>query len=481
MRDPVVGFDLDLTLVDSQDAIVSSLRFACRSQGVEAAPEQFRGLIGLPLTDILGRFLPPERVEAAVADYRAHYLAYGIPGTMPLPGAADLLQLVRDLGGRCVVVSAKQREQAQAVLQAAGLSVDHVAGGRFGAAKADVLLAEGAAVFVGDHPGDMAAALAAGAVGLGIGRDERAVAQLTEAGATAVVQDPMGAADWLRTWSLRRRTDALLTQLAGFGSVVVAYSGGADSTLLLAAAVRALGPEAVVAVTAVSPSLAEGELQQASAAAGSLGVKHEVVGTNEMDRPGYRANSAQRCFHCKAELLDVLQDFRATRGFSIVVTGTNADDVRAGFRPGIAAAAQRRARTPLADAGLTKRQVRELSSDWGLVTADRPAKACLASRIRYGIEVTPFRLQRVDRAEHQVRRVLAESGIEVGDLRVRDRGTHATLEVDPALVLDVMGMPQVLQAIREAGFDAAQVDPRGFRSGALNEELQSSDTHGSSR
>ena len=147
-------------------------------------------------------------------------------------------------------------------------------------------------------------------------------------------------------------------------------------------------------------------------------MRHLSPGTDEMARPGYRENGRDRCFHCKATLLDTLRPLAAELGLAHVATGTNADDAVAGFRPGIAAAAQRGALTPLLDAGLTKAQVREASRRWGLVTADKPAMACLSSRIAYGVEVTPTRLARVDRAETALRTRLGA----VGDLRVRDLG-----------------------------------------------------------
>ncbi|MDX6550095.1 MAG: pyridinium-3,5-biscarboxylic acid mononucleotide sulfurtransferase, partial [Gaiellales bacterium] len=203
------------------------------------------------------------------------------------------------------------------------------------------------------------------------------------------------------------RLARLHARLAELGSVLVAFSGGADSALLLAAAVRVLGPANVVAATAVSPSLPASELDQARAFAADLGVRHVTPHTDELAREGYRANAGNRCFFCKAELLDVLDQLATELGIAAVATGTNADDATAGFRPGIRAAAERGAVTPLLDAGLTKDQVRELSRQWGLPTWDKPAAACLSSRIAYGVEVTAQRLSRVERAETALRVALA--------------------------------------------------------------------------
>ena len=157
--------------------------------------------------------------------------------------------------------------------------------------------------------------------------------------------------------------------------------------------------------------------------------------TDELSRDGYRANAGDRCRFCKSELLDVLTALAAVSvGVAHVLTGTNADDVAAGFRPGIRAAAERGALTPLLDAGLTKSQVRQASRDWGLPTWDKPAAACLSSRIAFGVEVTAARLARVEQAEVALRAALADHGIEVRDLRVRDLGDLARVEVDPAAV-----------------------------------------------
>jgi uncharacterized protein len=270
------------------------------------------------------------------------------------------------------------------------------------------------------------------------------------------------------------RVDRLLAGIAGLPSVLVAFSGGVDSGVVLAAAVRALGPERVVAATAVSPSLPAAEREAAAEFVASLGVRHEQPRTLELLRPGYVANAGDRCAFCKAELLDVLGPLADRLGVAAVLTGTNADDVRAGFRPGIRAAADRGARTPLADAGMGKDDVRAAARAWGLALADKPAAACLASRIRYGVPVSAERLARVEAAEVDLRRALADAGLPVRDLRVRDLGDvegrdTARVEVDAALVGELAARPELLAAVR--GFDAVEVDPRGFRSGSMNELL----------
>lgn len=266
------------------------------------------------------------------------------------------------------------------------------------------------------------------------------------------------------------RVQRLLGDLSAFGRVLVAFSGGADSAFVLAAAARALGPDSVTAATAVSDSLPATELAAAAAFAAGLGVEHLCPATHELDRPGYVANDGDRCYHCKAELLDVLTPLAAERG-AVVVTGTNADDVAAGFRPGIRAGFERGARTPLADAGLRKAQIRAVSREWGLVTADKPAAACLSSRVAYGIAIDPARLARVDAAEQRVREILQAAGLVVGDLRVRDLGDSASIEIDPAQLAAAGRMPGLLDAVRGCGFAAVALDPRGFRSGAMNERL----------
>ncbi|MET0998567.1 MAG: ATP-dependent sacrificial sulfur transferase LarE, partial [Marmoricola sp.] len=262
--------------------------------------------------------------------------------------------------------------------------------------------------------------------------------------------------------------------LRGHEKVLVAFSGGADSAFLLAAAVRTLGVEHVAAATAYSDSLPLSERGPAMEFAQSLGVEVLTPETSEMERAGYRANDGDRCAFCKAELLDVLGPLATQHGYAVVATGTNADDARAGFRPGIAAASDRGAVTPLLDAGLTKEQIRAASRDWGLPTWDKPAAACLSSRVAYGIEITPARLARVEQAEGALRRALADAGHAVSNVRVRDLGDVARVEVDRELV-DAAG--DHVDVVREAGFEEVEVDPLGFRSGSMNELLDDPDKY----
>jgi uncharacterized protein len=182
------------------------------------------------------------------------------------------------------------------------------------------------------------------------------------------------------------------------------------------------------------------------------------------------ANAGDRCAFCKTELIEVLRPLADSLGIADVVTGTNADDLRAGFRPGIRAAAERGAWTPLADAGLTKDDVRAAARRWGLALADKPAAACLASRLAYGVPVSAERLARVEAAEAALRDALAAVGIPVHNLRVRDMGDDvARIEVDAALVAEVAARDGLLAAV--GGFDRVELDPRGFRSGSMNELL----------
>jgi uncharacterized protein len=259
------------------------------------------------------------------------------------------------------------------------------------------------------------------------------------------------------------------------GPVAVAYSGGADSALVLAAAVRALGPEGVLAVTAMSASYPAGELEPAAAFAASLGVVHLLPETHELDVPGYRANGTDRCYFCKSEVIDVVAAVAGTRGILRVATGTNADDARDRFRPGIRAGDERGVDAPLRELGFGKGEVRAVSQLWDLPTWSKPASPCLASRVRHGIEVTPFRLARVDRAEDAVRQALKARGLASTQLRVRDLGDRARVEIDVELLPVVAEMPELRAAVVAAGF-AGEVEVTAFSSGALSRDAATGQT-----
>lgn len=263
-----------------------------------------------------------------------------------------------------------------------------------------------------------------------------------------------------------------LTDMAGTATVAVAFSGGADSALALAAAARAVGVGRVLAITAVSAAVDPEELSAAGRVAAELGVRHLTPDSDELQRPGYVENSPARCFHCKTEVISVVTATarQAVAGEVVVVTGTNADDLGALHRPGISAAERLGALTPLA--GLSKADVRAISRFWGLSTWDKPAQPCLASRIAYGVPVVPTALGRVRQAEGNLRSLAAERGWAIRDLRVRDQGNdHATIEVDVDAVATWSADPAVIARVVATGFVTAEVDAQGFRSGSLNEVL----------
>ena len=264
--------------------------------------------------------------------------------------------------------------------------------------------------------------------------------------------------------------EALTGRLREIGPLAIAYSGGADSALVLAAAIRALGSAGVLAITAVSESLASGELAAASALADDLGARHLTVRTQELSRPGYRANGRDRCYFCKSEVLDALALVAREHGHGRLATGTNADDAADPHRPGIGAGRERGVYTPLLDTGLTKDDVRAVSRLWSLPTWNKPATPCLASRIRYGLEVTGPRLARVDRAETAVRMLLTSAGIAVTDLRVRDLGDVARVELPARDLPAARAVPGLGEAIAAAGFTGGAVEYAAFSSGRLNQE-----------
>ena len=263
--------------------------------------------------------------------------------------------------------------------------------------------------------------------------------------------------------------DEILTRL---GRVVVAFSGGADSAFLAARATRLLGRDNVLCVTAVSASLAASEERDCDALAREWDLNWRAVSTDETSRPAYIANEGDRCFHCKDELMDVLVPIAAERGATIVL-GVNVDDL-GDHRPGQRAAEAKGAKFPMVEAGLSKADVRELSRAMGLRTWDKPAAACLASRVPYGTPVTVGLLGRIDRAEAALRDVLSGAGITSGNLRVRHAGDTVRIEVDPAVFPAIAAHhEQVVAALDAVGYRYVTLDLAGFRSGNLNWALRS--------
>jgi pyridinium-3,5-biscarboxylic acid mononucleotide sulfurtransferase len=259
------------------------------------------------------------------------------------------------------------------------------------------------------------------------------------------------------------KLDVLHAWFAPLDGVVVAYSGGTDSTLVAAAAARALDGRAL-AVTAVSPSLPPGEADEARAIAERLGIRHRTVRTRETDRPEYLANGTDRCYHCKTELYDVLAGVAAGAGARTVVSGANVDDL-ADFRPGLRAAEEHGVRHPLVEIGMSKAEVREAARALGIPTWDKPASACLSSRIAFGVTITVEELSKVGRAE----RVLKDLGFR--QCRVRVHGDLVRIEVEPS-ELGRLAEPRVrgrvTSALRSLGYRYVTLDLEGFRSGSMN-------------
>ena len=261
------------------------------------------------------------------------------------------------------------------------------------------------------------------------------------------------------------KRDVLLARLAGYGRVAVAFSGGVDSAVVARAAQEACGDKAV-AVTAVSLSLASGELEQAQEVAALIGIRHVVLKTEEFANESYLANPANRCYFCKTELYSRLESRLSELGADVICNGANLDDV-GDYRPGMTAAKEHSVRSPLIEAGLTKSDVRELANLWSLPCWDKPAMPCLSSRIAYGVAVTPERVRRIDEAESFLRR---EFGLR--ELRVRcEANDLARIEValdEVTPLLNPITFQRIAHEFRSLGFRCVTLDLEGFRSGNLN-------------
>jgi uncharacterized protein len=267
------------------------------------------------------------------------------------------------------------------------------------------------------------------------------------------------------TPELALKRDRLLDLIAGYGSCAVAFSGGIDSTVVAQAAQLALGDRAV-AVTGTSASLAAGELEEARTLAQRIGIRHEVIATEEFSNPDYVTNAPDRCYHCKTELYTRIDLLKERLGVAVVANGANLDD-RGDYRPGMTAADEHGVRSPLLECGLTKADVRALASHWQLPTWDKPASPCLSSRVAYGESVTPERLAMIDRAE----RFLRAHGLRVVRVRYHS-GDVARIEAPPDRLVELCQSPlreQLAAELRAAGFRYVTLDLEGFRSGSLND------------
>jgi pyridinium-3,5-biscarboxylic acid mononucleotide sulfurtransferase len=266
--------------------------------------------------------------------------------------------------------------------------------------------------------------------------------------------------------TLEQKLAQLKAIFAEMERALIAYSGGIDSSLVAKIACDVLGDRAL-AITAVSPSLLPEELDDAQIQADKIGISHELIETREMDNPNYTSNPVNRCYFCKSELHDTLKPIAIELGYPYVVDGVNADDLK-DYRPGIQAAKERGARSPLAEVGISKAEVRQLSQKLGLSWWDKPAQPCLSSRFPYGEEITVAKLQRVGRAEVYLRKLGWKN------LRVRSEGDTAKIELMPDQIKDFIlatDLPQLIAVFQSFGFIYITLDLEGYRSGKLNQVL----------
>jgi pyridinium-3,5-biscarboxylic acid mononucleotide sulfurtransferase len=267
--------------------------------------------------------------------------------------------------------------------------------------------------------------------------------------------------DQRRIESLRARLEE---HIAGYGAAVVGFSAGVDSSVVAAAAARALG-ERAIAVTAITETITEEDLALASELVARIGIAHEHLRYSELAIPSYAENPTNRCYFCKDALYSRLAEIARQHGAAVVLDGTNADDA-SDYRPGRTAAAEQGVRSPLLELGITKADVRALAADYGLPNSEKPSAPCLSSRVPYGTTITLDILERIGRAERALR------ALGFGELRVRHHGEVARLEIpreDFQRALEIGA--EIDRVVREAGYHYVALDLRGFRSGSLNERL----------
>ncbi|HAC65654.1 MAG TPA: ATP-dependent sacrificial sulfur transferase LarE [Cyanothece sp. UBA12306] len=265
---------------------------------------------------------------------------------------------------------------------------------------------------------------------------------------------------------IKQKLTQLKTLFTKMERALIAYSGGVDSTLVAKIAYDVLGDQAL-AITAVSPSLLPEELEDAKIQAATIGIVHEWVETHEMNNPNYTSNPVNRCYFCKSELHNTLKPLALARGYPYVIDGVNADDLQ-DYRPGIQAAKERGVRSPLAEVGITKAEVRQLSQELGLPWWNKPAQPCLSSRFPYGEEITVSKLQRVGRAEVYLQK------LGYNNLRVRSEGDTAKIELPPHQIKEFVlkaNLSELVAQFQRFGFIYVTLDLEGYRSGKLNQVL----------
>ena len=453
----VVGFDLDMTLIDTRPGFAATLVQLGLETGAEMDVEAMSERLGPPLSHMLAPYYPADRISGLVDRFRAVYPDHAIAPTLAFAGAHDALAAVRRHGGRTVVVTGKFAER-RAPRGGAHLRRRPPRGrGLEGVGKAAVLeehgdglrrrprarrggCAGGGALSVSVLTGGCTEEeLRAAGTHVVLETLERLPGLARRARARPPARDPGARPRRARVGDggVQRRRRQRVPARGRRTRARPGAGGRRDRLLRLPAAGEALpGP-------------------RLRRVARREGVHPE---THEMDRDGYRANAGTAATSARRAARHPRPARRAAR-LAHVATGTNADDAVAGFRPGIRAAHERGAVTPLQDAGLTKQQIRAASAAWGLPTWDKPAAACLSSRVAYGIEVSPFRLARVERAEVAVRGALESAGVRVRDLRVRDLGDVASIELDGEALAAAPGLPAVTEAAL-AGGSRAQVGRR---------------------